>query len=217
MTLTPYVGGRFSMLPKDVHTLIENYNEDGEYVIASGGIFWFNGKRIEFWCSAGYMNDIQCYNHKIYSHWSNEGYCLIGNQFELTNDKVKWDSNHECINGKLEYIYKTRSYFYSRFENVFTRLPSKTFEDYGFKMVLVENYIYYFSRHKIGINEKFDINTKTWSLIAKNPSHVHGVILLHKIIYILFDCGRFAIYHPQSDLFLETKLNLPKEYKLNFV
>ncbi len=179
-------------------------------MIANGDIFWFNGKRIEFWCPAGYMNDIQFYNHKIYSHWANEDYCLIGNRFKLTNDKVKWDSNRICINGKVEYIYKNRSYFYFRLENVTTLLPSKTFQDYGHKMILVENYIYYFSRHKFGINEKFNIKTKIWSLIAKNPSHVHDVMLLHKTIYILFDCGRFAIYDPQSDLFLETKLNLPK-------
>ncbi len=219
------------MLPKDLGKIIEAYNENGEYFIFAGIIYWFDGKRIEEWCLSDHL----------YGDYGNRGYCrnfvFIGCNFEnlLTKTSLRWriktnqwkhmhlppleiEQPRICYQNKwVYYSYNNKHHF-----NVYsvegctelypvescTELPQKQYCYYGFKMIILDSFIYYFSNRKNGYNEKFNIINNEWTLIATNPNYIENIILFRKIIYIIFINGEISIYNPNSDVFLKTILNL---------
>ncbi len=214
------------MLPKDIGRIIEAYNENGEYFIFAGTIFWFNGKRIEEWCLSDHL----------YGNYGNRGhgrnFVFIGCNFEnlQTKTSLRWKIKTNqwkymrlpkleltkpriCYQNELVYYdYNNKHYFnvHSMESWDCTELPQKQYGDYGFKMIILDSFIYYFSNRKNGYNEKFDIINNEWTLIATNPNYIEDIILFQKIIYIIFINGEISIYDPNLNIFLKTNSNLPQ-------
>ncbi len=78
------------MIPKDLCNLIESYNEHGIMISMDINIYWFNGKRYEFWCKKpnyeyALLADILYHNNILYYY--DEFLCKIcyynGNKFQI--------------------------------------------------------------------------------------------------------------------------------------
>ncbi len=58
------------MLPCDLMNIIEQYNEYGVFMNDEYEIYWFNGKRFEFWCEAT-NDDLLYIGNDIYKYKNN--------------------------------------------------------------------------------------------------------------------------------------------------
>ncbi len=86
------------MLPRDMTGIIEKYNEDGAFMDDGDNIFWFNGKRFEFWCQRPPKSDMLYIGNDIYAY----GHCQVY-KYHKMQFKV-WDHN---INKILQTFFHT--------------------------------------------------------------------------------------------------------------
>ncbi len=203
------------MIIKNLLKVIDDYNEVGIYFVFDGKLWWFNGKRSEKWCHS-YPDKIYLYNNNVYGIDSGGSitHILKNNKFEPC--KQAWWSimnlgmyeNH--INPFHSYIDKNKTiYNYSTmsFRKNDKRLMDKRYVLGGFKLLHYDGFLYYFSSHKYGINEKFDLKTEEWLSFYHPSKTILDVNLYGGLFYILFEDGTIGTYNPVNDKFkLKKKL-----------
>ncbi len=182
------------MLPKDVTSIIANYNEPGIFVAKIQKIYWFNGKRFEFWCKMATWNvftyenelyqsgyNLQKYKNKHFvefkppNKWNHPLYLFSTHAYQQTvcrenvyRRSLIYDSNLEMFDGHLVHPLSQRGgdFLFSYNESIYT-----------------------FGQHMF---TKFNTITKKWKIL--NPSPFYG------LLYIFNDiCYCFAIYGHYDD------------------
>ncbi len=74
------------MIPSDLMNIIEQYNENGVFMNDENKIYWFNGKRFEFWCQAN-SNDILFAHNNIYVFENNQIFKWQKKEFRICKSK----------------------------------------------------------------------------------------------------------------------------------
>jgi len=192
------------MIHKNLQKLISNYNEFGIYFLFNEHLWWFNGKRIEKWCS---MDSSLIFSIKNNIYTKNECtlYYLKNKKFELSPQS-------------LETIYKTSSYinpsrvyldddnnFYNYSHAFFCKngrsLPNKVYDQHGFKLLHYNGFLFFFTSDVYGINEKFNLKTSEWSIFKHHnyKTGLQDVSLLNGLFYILFNNGQIGTYNSKVD------------------
>ncbi len=190
------------MLPKDMFTLIDNYNEDGVFVTFNGNICWFNGKRIEpFIAESYYCLRILTYNNTLYVS-KNAGVLHIyrNKKFQKVDFPTRWNHplhifafsngifyNKQTYNFLQQYDHQTYQNKIEVFDGKVTYLlPPKTYPNAGFQLFCYDNYLYCFGFSK---NEKFNFSTQRWELFASCPPNAHhnSICFFKNCFYILTD------------------------------
>ncbi len=199
--------------------LIYAYNENGIYFLFRGTLWWFNGKRVEKWCCCPYFHEIFVYDNKLYGiKWNNiyifenkifqYSYALLQTLFKTRDDYIH--PSRICFNAQNYYNY-------SDLGGPFTRngkpLPNKNNSNFGFKLLYYDGFLYFFSGHKNGINEKFDIQKNQWSLFSNQAIEtINDINLMNELFYILFQNGKIGTYNSKTDTWHLLNITLPLSF-----
>ncbi len=174
------------MIPSVLLKMIDNYNEVGVFILLNDCIFWFNGKRIEYWCLRPQDCDrILTYKFQLYyqqiavSIRQTNNFIYKNGKFRKINIKhLAW--NHPLvllfrfdqqvnINGNV-YLFDHKSIDRINHINrldMISRCPS--FKLFVFKMMAYKSFIYYFFLNEKQQNCFFDINTLEWHNFKNFP------------------------------------------------
>ncbi len=162
----------FSMLPKDIMDIIDEYNEIGIFICYCKKIYWFNGKRFEIWCRSKYYYMLT-YNNDLYYRKSKEILMYKNRRFEKVKVPEAWnhplrvfsDGKKLIDNDVYKYHWGKSVYKIINKHGQIFILPQKNYPQYGLELLGYDNCLYYFGS---GQNEKF-VNGK-WDTIAQYPN-----------------------------------------------
>ncbi len=109
------------MISKYVHEMINNYLEDGVFILSEDSLQWFNLKRWEYWCPSIPDKTVFCYGNPTHSLYTENGILIFmpnnrSNGYQLKN--FKWivyngdplqnlyikNTKYRIMNGDLEKI-----------------------------------------------------------------------------------------------------------------
>ncbi len=193
------------MLPKDMTNIINEYNEIGIFIRCNRRLYWFNGKRFEFWCEATNKYCFMTYNNDLY--WNFFGKVSIYKNKQFITSQVPKIWNHPLyvfqqgltlINGKVyDYDINLQVNMITDEFNNRSILPEKHHPDFGFKLIYYKDSIYYFGSIQ---NEKF-INGN-WIVIAQYPNiyNDYDVYLFNDKFYAFeLNTTYYHIYNPELD------------------
>ncbi len=166
------------MLPKDIFSLINAYNEDGVYFEYKSRIWWFNGQKIKEWGLSYNCGLTEC--------------CQLFERKYLKEDRT-------CVDENTGTIYDYCHGFSSRHKNDYIQLPEKHYPAFGMYLVMVKTFVYYLSGSVDGIHEKYDSIKKEWSIIGKNLVRINEVFVLQNVIYGLFGENRLYSFDDKSN------------------
>ncbi len=205
------------MLPKDIVTIIDNYNEEGIILLIGDSFYWFNGKQCEFFVKAPKdINRFLWYEGRLYFMNGNnilnilrmnkfvefDGFILNNyyNMLRLFRDRV-YDSivdknNRVYLNAphvkKLGHCHTNLINFNgSRWESII----KKNNRFCGKQFLIYNEIIYYFARV---YNEKFDIEKNEWTPFA-NPNFKFGVMYLFEDKFYNINASHQIVYDPITD------------------
>ncbi len=190
------------MIIKNLLKIIDDYNEVGIYFVFDGKLWWFNGKRSEKWCTS-YSNQIYLYNNNVYGIDSGGSITHILKDNKFKPYKQAWQSIMDLgmyhIHPFHLYIDKNKTiYNYSTvsFRKNDNLLKYKVHGTHAVKLLHYDGFLYYFSGHKEGINEKFDLKTEQWSSFNYPGETILDVNLYDGLFYFLFEDGTINTYNP---------------------
>lgn len=199
------------MFPKNITTIIDNYNEIGTFIIVDlKWIYWFNGKRFEIWCRCPnngaiiYHIGLKLYHANLQN---NEVRYLKQNDWVKTHRNFQYNSQWIKDNNKIYYIQCDE--YLKRNNGTIT--PKRNSSHLCGQYIYYEKQIYWFSIS----NEKYDIEKNIWSTIS-SPFNRHvcrWVGLIKDNFYALMhDCDKpnyFHIYNPKLDLWQKSNITYP--------
>ena len=190
------------MLPKQLLNLVHNYKEDGILVQINGIVWWFNGKRFEYWLKGDfniYLNTPYT-NGTLFVYQEKKWKPLI--LADKWNDPWKLVHNphffFQILVGK--FIYREAwGEMFEKFDGVRScKLNFKQEPRAGCKVVSDNNYmIYYFGSQ---VHEKFCTITETWSYISSY--YTIGYDKFHFFngkCYCFKDKQNYIVYDCESD------------------
>ncbi len=185
------------MLPKDVTNLIVDYNETGIFVIIDFKIYWFNGKRLEFWIIKPIASDILTYENNLYIKqcgelfiytnkiWHNiEAPLMWNHPLYLFNDKY-W--SQVSLNGKV--YRQTYSYRFEMFDGKQTTILERN--GYRSQLLAFNDDIYLFHG---AISRKFNTITMQWSTLYNK------IYLFNEKFYCFPSTKTYNTYDPKNDI-----------------
>ncbi len=193
------------MLPNDILSIIRNYNEPGIFVTLKQDIHWFNGKRLEYWCSSPFTPMIT-YNGDLYiwdryvRKYKNKRFDIIQNIFEWNHPLYKFWSTAGPYSICNNLIYQRNSNgFFELFDgDKIIKLPQKNYPYIGLFMLNYVNDIYFFGSD---CNEKFSTIDQKWTMIAQTPfqGQYSDVYLFNDKFYNFNYDGTCNCYYPTRD------------------
>ncbi len=194
------------MLPSDIFTIIDKYNEEGIVLLIGDSFYWFNGKQIKFFVKAPKGIDrFLWYEGRLYFINQNG----IQNILKM-NEFVKFNSLHNyCFYNydvdKNNRIYINASHIKElghchtdiiRFNGSnWEKIVKKDDDDHGKQFLIYKEIIYYFS---FIFNEKFDIVKNEWSPFANPEFKFHKMYLFRDKFYDI-NAKRQIVYDPIMD------------------
>ncbi len=193
------------MLPKDIENIINEYNEIGIFIRYRGQLYWFNGKRFEFWCE--HRAKYECfltYNNNLYYKSYKKIYVYKNKIFKQIKIPQQWNhplnvfrKRRKLINNNV-YRYEESIYkMIDTYGNVIMTLPGRDDPVFGFELLGYNDCIYSFGSWQ---NEKF-VNGK-WNIIAQYPNHNNDYdVYLFKSKFYAFEqtSMNYYIYDPELD------------------
>jgi len=177
------------MVSKNILSLVSKYNEKGVFIHIGYKVYWFNGKRVQYWCQCGR-------NIKTYK---NELYCQDTDQIFIYKTKKFIPIADESLLYFLKYPMHTLDYYiddYRDFQSNYhtTILKQKTHKFAGIYMCCKNNFIYVFSTY---YNEKYDIKLNSWSDFANTK--IDFVCEWNGTLYGFLINMRYKIYDFELD------------------
>ncbi len=195
------------MLPTDIWNLINIYNEPGIFVLHLRNIYWFNGKRFEFWTEFVYLPFT--YENELYFCKCSQLCVYRNNKHVQIEFPKRWNHPLNLLKNTSYYhrqMVSDGNIYRATYHNTFemfdgehvSQLPQKQFPKQGLEMIAFNNNIYSFGSHR---NERFDINSQQWiQLKSKYPSWNGLVHLLNDKLYLFdFHDARYWEYDLQHD------------------
>ncbi len=169
------------MLPTDVMKLVDHYNEDGVFIWHNGSIYWFNGKKFEYWIDDKCTN-IFTYEHDLFK--CDHGNLMIfkNNQFqtiEIPRRGLLAYLGDEHVDVAISEDGKIYQFFNHQLitDGEFVKeKPTKC----GMTCIFYHNHIYCVSFSR---NEKFNIESHEWSDFANMPIQGYDRIYYRKSSY----------------------------------
>ncbi len=213
------------MLPKDLLTIIENYNEEGIFIITrddslKSKIYWFNGKRLEYFFVGPYDgNAIGSYDGVLYSTDLSCDYVVHKNkEWILFNEKLP---NH--INQMFDYFHFTSVnldgiiHYYTFYIDGFGSFTKSVGGEFktnydlpqlpipfscGARNVLAyEKFIFIFHPLYYG---KFDIESNIWINLPKPPitkdDRVMKMVFLFKDLFYMILGDKMITFNPKIEI-----------------
>jgi hypothetical protein len=191
------------MLPKVLCNLIEIYNETGQYLINKENLYWFNGKRFEFFINCNPYKRVIFFKNKVYFVRNAFNCRQYKNQKLLKiNHAFKWNhvlNNHGIFLFGLDYALLKEDESFECFDgNRFIRLASPNYP--CGKLSAYKNMIYHFSQKNV---EMFIIEKNEWiELPTYNKKllkslFITAIILMNNLFYIIFNDLSFILFDPQ--------------------
>ncbi len=207
------------MLPKDVTSIIANYNEPGFFMLNANiqKIYWFNGKRFEFWCKTESWT-VFTYENEVYQLLYQSGYNLQkykNKRFVEFKSPNKW--NHPL------YLFSRHGYQQTVCrENVYRRslirdsnsnlemfdghLVHPLSQRGGYFLFSYNESIYTFDNN---IFTKFNTITKKWKIL--NPSPFYGLLyIFNDMCYCFAVYGHddeYSVFDPKTNQWIIKKIN----------
>lgn len=182
------------MVPTVLLQLINKYNENGGFILKSQKIYWFNGKRLEFWVHWPGGGSVFHYEKNLYVATSihvmiyknkrfNKIYLsnIWNNLLNIAHKNAIYDNDGQCalVNGCR---YQCTTLRFEMFDgNLYTQLPRKQFPAFGFAMFPHKHEIYYFGT----ISEKYDIIAQRWTVLANIPFTYGNVYYINDCFYYM--------------------------------
>ncbi len=197
------------MIPKVLLDLIDKYNEKGKFINFGTRIYWFNGKRFEFWAitPSNYIGRIFVISNELYHTSFDELRKYKHYQWFL----IPWSSI--CASYQSHYRVKTKNDIYiGNYIDCHVR-NFKTNEKLIFKgnyywhyMIAFENTLYLF--HSSGNNRKFDTITKKWIDFKSGPHYYRDIVIINNFFYCFNESKCFQ-YDPKTDQYSESFIEIP--------
>lgn len=171
-------------VPKVLQALINRYNEIGCFVLCSEKIYWFNGKRKEFWC------DKPSFTHDVID-WNGK-YSLIDYvscfTFSLFDRKFTKENITPIVN-KTFCFYKNDMYYLKDSLNLVKIQKDGTYTIFDRQKDVLcgciafgyNNFIYILSNIQ---NEKFDLSSKKWSYFKMRGKSITKGCLVNSRYYM---------------------------------
>ncbi len=190
------------MLPTDVSNIINNYNENGVFILIHNTIYWFNEKRLEEWCICTYSK-VCTYDHELYVF--ND---FRVQKFNTRNFKISTKWNHPLKLFSIEQegticnnvVYRLCLLYFEMFDgNHITRFPTPNDEpSIGF-ILSYKDTIYNFEPYE---TYKFNIFTKKWILATRNLCYIYNKpYLVNGKFYSFIGFGlNYVVYDPVTDV-----------------
>ncbi len=208
------------MLPRDVISIISQYNEEGIFLIVAvkskrNQIYWFNGKKWSYYCD-GYDDLLTAiyYNKSLYLR-SFSGYLfkyknnkwvkladinlsdslLIGltswGKAQIGNYSYRWNDVIERIYGHCHYHGKLLQPTYRKTSNC--------------HLVVFKHWLYVFDSNH---NEKFNTATNVWIEFPCINKKILLAFLFNNLFYLIFDAITIT-FDPINDTYKQTNIHLP--------
>ncbi len=208
------------MLPNDIMNIIALYNEDGIFVKRDETIYWFNGKRFEFWCKFDAYN-VMTYNYNLYITHNGEIRLWKNKQFVKIEISFVW--NHP-----LQIFFRNRKIFFrNRITEIFnnnicyrfcnfkkklyifdgqleTEVASIETTRFSHDMMSYKNDIYLFGETE---SKKYNIQTHIVSNICAIPTWYrdHCLYDFNGKFYDIGPKNIYFLYDPEIDIWEERK------------
>jgi hypothetical protein len=204
------------MLPKVLNQLISSYQENGIYISKNEKIYWFNGKRLEYWCIE-VCQDIFTYKNKLYIYSNRYGFQYYKNTF-FHPIGFTFPKNHPID----LWFCNLKTFFYNQ-----KRYEKSNYWDFGNDVTISFSYgksssylhqcdcecllfnglIYLFDANK---NEYYDIKNNKWYNFKNyvNLTIKDFKVYLFKKLFYIFTQKSILVYNPQTNKWSFLKLKL---------
>ncbi len=192
------------MIPSALLELIHKYNENGIFIHDCSNVYWFNGKRLEWWLTCFGIEQVKTFNKHVYIYYhrnkiriyKNCKICaLLIQPFEKNYKKI-FHGHYSMI---LEYQYN-----YLVFDGF---QPSNyTHKDRSLTPFFFNNRFYIFDNESR--SEYYDIFENKWNAIALENYlgyflKYKGVYFFNNLFYIITSDYFICIYDPMTDIWKE--------------
>ncbi len=197
------------MLPKDILRLIDDYNEPGVFVIITYKIYWFNGKRFQYWCDFNigtiltYQNDLYVRNYVGLCIYKNKSFHIIREKGWNELKIFASDTSYlQVLVGKfiyeIGYHLTTMDLSFTKFDGINRINLLKKPHFSVFKMILYKNEIFAFGNT---YNEKFDLINNCWFPFARCTRYINycHVYLFKDRFYAIKDKDAYVVYDPVTN------------------
>jgi len=196
------------MISKNIRNLIDKYNEDGIFMRCDLTIYWFNGKRFEYWVKTVRKWPVFTYQHDLYCNFNgtimiykNKEFKFVEKHILLYNHPIKYFGTMAVC--KEQYLFTLNYRSSHLFLQQFDGITNINFEKPIFsahQMLLYLDDIYIFGGFKC---EKFNIMTKKWLPFADMPfvmkHNIFDSIYLFNGIFYLEKNKKLYSYNPNID------------------
>ena len=188
--------------------IVNRYNEKGSFILNDNRIYWFNGKRFEFWCLADGFRRIVFYQNSLYG-------CNI-NGFNFVYKQKKWNRHRESTSNtpleNLQYhyviehkinkrsFYKNGVYLRSNFKDI-----EAPFGRIDFIIPYLNN-IYCFYCFGSGASQLYDTTNDQWHQLAHHNDTIYEVMLIKNEIYAFCSGLRIMKFNLKSWTTLDLKV-----------
>ncbi len=202
------------MLPKDLMNLIDKYNEIGIMCHNADNVYWFNGKRFEFWCEKlhNFEYDMLYIDNQIYGidmsnytiyQFKNKCfvktiiYGLVKEYFtKFYSSRFIYLEDHSIVNSSNNALVNVK--YDESGKKITTVLTSNINIESYCRLLKHNNLIYCFTAKKLGV---FNLIDKSWIFIHHNymMDNIYTMNCVNDLIYF-FD-------GTHCDFIFDTKLN----------
>lgn len=207
------------MLPEVLLKCIDKYNEIGIFVQYNETIYWFNGKRLEFWVKNGNYSKIININNKLYVvylehiliYYKNKFRTIQKSQNKLVNTlllpkrrflineipyKITCDMNYN------RYLYKNNKHIENYANNKECSQSTFKFNNHS-QYIVALNRIYIFSPR--GDNEYYDIDECKWHVFKAQTFQKEFKVYFFMNLFYIFTLNTIHIYNPIENIWYQDK------------
>ncbi len=152
-------------------------------------IYWFNGKRFEFWCEAN-ANDILYIENDIYTFkqgsiykWQQKQFTRISNIFYDNAILACFRDQHRnffiCLQDSSVLHFESHRLIHRKYGQT-TILHSRKIQGNSNRFVKFKQFVYVFEEWSI---HKFDLNEKQWFDIYVETDMKSDIVQINEILY----------------------------------
>ncbi len=188
--------------------IIGAYNEKGSFILTNGCVYWFNGKRFEFWCLANDFKRI-IYNNGFLYGSARDSKCYRFENKKWQRFKFKWTRQYALCNLRYDvfdiiYEVKKQTFYITGANLIFEETKLSSSCGYISFCIPYQNHIYCFGVTK---NEMYDIENKCWSEFPHCESVITAMLIKDEIY--IFTTNSILKYNPISKTMTTLNIKTP--------